>query len=239
MTKKVILVGDQFSTFANGDTVVTLRHFNTIQTTQNNADLEVIVGQGLSHNTVDQLRHHDGITVPDETSPLKLTHKHHQDNVMISKPIKFGKSKYQLDLLLNNANDRLLDHVTGTHVSGMVLIEAGRQASIACSELEYRLAESEVPFGFVWNDLQVEFMRFTLPVPTKLLLTLTETANKKDDRKRSIAAKVEFLQSKNPTCSVNLTFEIWPSKIIKQIEAHTGNRLIKLITQMNVEENAV
>lgn len=237
MTKKVILVGDQFSDFANEDTVVTASHFNTMKATENDADLEVIVGQGLSHDAVDQLRYRDGITVPGEVSPLKLTHKHHQDNVVISEPIKSGQGKYLLDLLLNNANDRLLDHVTGTHVSGMVLIEAARQASIACSELEYRLAEGKVPLGFLWNGLQVEFMRFTFPVPTRLSLMLTGTTNKQGG-KRAVAAKAEFFQGKKTICSMNLTFEIRPSKVIDQIEAHTGTQLITLITRVGVEENA-
>jgi len=238
MQKTVIVVGDQFSAFANEETVITRSHLNYFLSKEPQEGIEIVVGQGLSHADLEKLRELAFVSTPGQVAPLKLTHKHHADNVMISNPVDVGNFTYNMDLLLNDAQDRLLDHVTGTHVSGMVLIEAARQASIACVEVAYRLQEESIPQGFLWNSINGTFTRFTFPVPSRIVLRLAELQSE-DPSCRPLASNVQFFQGGKEVCTMELGFELRPAEVINAIEAKTGSKLVQGLTQLEVAASVI
>ncbi|MFC7617738.1 AfsA-related hotdog domain-containing protein [Actinokineospora soli] len=56
-----------------------------------------------------------------------LVHKRSPENVMLADARRRGPLRLAARLCLSDMNEMILDHVTGQHVAGMVLIEAARQ----------------------------------------------------------------------------------------------------------------
>ncbi|WP_027148170.1 AfsA-related hotdog domain-containing protein [Methylobacter tundripaludum] len=229
MSKKMILVGDQFKEFANEESVLTLTHFRSAYQQDKNINSRIVVGQGLSHDEVNHWRN-SGLNVeaPSNPASLKVTHKHHLDHVMISEPKKGEAFNYQMDLMLNDETDRLLDHITSLHVSGMVLIEAARQASIACTEIEYDFLNREKPSGYTWTNMNVRFSQFIFPVPTRIELEIVEREN--NEKRFTLSSKVNFIQGDNAVCDMEMMFDVLPLKLINQIERRSSAKIIRNLT---------
>lgn len=48
--RKIIVVGDQFGFFANGDDVITLSHYESHRNDSSICDAEIIAGLGMHHD---------------------------------------------------------------------------------------------------------------------------------------------------------------------------------------------
>jgi len=191
MEKMIIVVGDDFEQFADNNSVVTLKDFKR-STDIDTDNVSVVPGLGLSSSEFRKISNTSAIEV---LQPAANTHKSELDNVMVTQPAKTSSHGYEVGFILNNARDRLLDHITGMHVSGMVLIEAARQASIACTEIEFKLTGPDSNSSFMWTGMSANFTKFAFPVPTRIQLVLktlsTESANRK-----SLESHVSFFQGK-------------------------------------------
>jgi hypothetical protein len=241
--KRLILVGKQFSGFGGDDETVTLPELQQLMDQQ--AVEAVVLGQGLGHEEVEALdvrmrEQGAGISYDarDTLAPLALTHKHCASNVLITTPRRVGERRYTAALALNDKMDRLLDHVTGAHLSGMVLIEAGRQLGIASGEIEFDLGARAQPMGFVWSGLDLKFARYAFPVPTELHARIQEHADSSAERPKCTVS-ISFHQGGEEICTMAMGYELLPKRLLAQIEAKSAKRMVQTLLQAPEPETVV
>lgn len=234
MARSIVVVGGQFEEFAKISSAVTINNF-VDQAASGQASGRVVIGQGISHREVQALADNRDAYGPqvtvearDELAPLSLTHKHDARNVLITHPRRTGKGAYVAHLALNDENDRLLDHVTGAHLSAMVLIEAGRQAAIATGEIEYDLRSRSEPWGFVWTGLRADFNYYAFPVPTLIRLTMTEDEASTPEKPKC-TTKVVFEQAAKPMAEMEMSYGLLPKRLLGVIEARAAKQTVRTI----------
>jgi hypothetical protein len=239
-TEVVFLVGDQYDHFATNDHVITQsRLLERIAYGPEVGGLRIVLGQGLgTGDDIDlQANTQGGIRLEslDSLATLALTHKRAQRHVLVTSPRRVGPQAYEMALAVDDVNDRLVDHVTGQHVSGMVLIEAARQASIATAELEY-LIDAPEPCGFVWNGLRINFSRFAFPLPAGIRVKLRkDVAN--DRAQPRYVSEVEIHQAAQSVCEMEMTFGILRSSTFLALEAKAARRAIEAARSFYMRAN--
>lgn len=237
----VLVVGDQYGAFTRHRQVITLSDFRQ----RREAGLpgaRVLIGQGLSHAEVEALGAADAGAAPkveprDVLASLAHTHKRDAANVLVTTPRRQGPGRYTAQLALNDGVDRLLDHITGAHVSGIVLVEAGRQAVIASAEIDHALASRAERWGFVWTGLQVSFTRFAFPLPTELRIELQELAAS-TPQKPSYSAKVSVWQAGKSICEMQMDYGLLPETTLAAIEARAGSSAVEALCSARATHEA-
>ncbi|GEM_PF-2787190 len=232
MSRRIVLVGDQFAEFARNTSVVTLTDFRK-RIRSGLVTGRVIIGQGMSYQHIQELYEERGTNgdrlsfeARDKLALLAITHKHDVRNVLITHPRRLEKRVYVTELALNDESDRLSDHVTGVHVGGMVLLEAGRQAAIATGEIEYEVSSKAEPMGFVWSGCRVSFNRFTFPVPTMIRVTIVEDESSSSEKPKC-TAKLIFEQASKPICEMEMDYELLPKRTLELIEVRAAKRVVE------------
>ncbi|HSC69422.1 MAG TPA: AfsA-related hotdog domain-containing protein [Cellvibrio sp.] len=238
MSKRLLIVGDQFGDFCTDESTITVKNFSNSLNTNIYDGYEVILGQGIKHDTLqlfNQLNATRNINVFERAEPasLEVTHKHDRKNIMISQPQKKEDGIYHSEFMLNDESDRLIDHVTGKHISGMAMVEAARQASIACSEIEFKLQDHDIKQGFIWKGMSVDFQKFTFPVPTNVNVEVVLHEGS-TNKKLILSTVVTFTQNKESVCVIKNDFEIIAAKIINQFEVRSAEKIIRDIT-LNID----
>lgn len=229
---KHILVGDQFSAFAKlgrGLTPSDVRHGDMPM------DGCVEIGLGLDRQElstllserVNALKNMD-VTGLDDVASLEITHKRHLSNVLITVPRKLASRQYTAQLVLGGQMDRLLDHVSGYHVSGMILVEAGRQVAIATGELEYELGRQNTTQAFIWTSADIRFERFLFPVATDIQVTIQESSES-SEKQRICTALVSFHQAGKRVSAMELGYEIRAKAWLAEIEEHSARRVLSVV----------
>ena len=139
-----------FTTFAKATNSLLVEDFLI----QGEKDKSYIIGQGLSlseyHQVLDVCAKQNiellDIVNYSNSASLITTHKHNHENVLISKPNKLEENIYLSELIVFQNNELIIDHQTGLHVQGMVLIEAIRQMFIAVVEKFFQKKRNHMLF---------------------------------------------------------------------------------------------
>jgi hypothetical protein len=234
MSRTKILVGEQFAAFARMGPVLTPADLRSGSEAAAEAS-QILVGLGMARGEVFEAIAESDVDVTrfnfeqlDDVAPLAVTHKRRVQNVLISRPRRIAEKTYLMRLLLDGQMDRLLDHVTGHHVSGMVLVEAARQAAIATGEMEYEIANRPEPQGFVWTNATLRFDRFTFPVPTQISVEIKEDSASTELR-RICGATVTFTQGRKCVSVMDMGYELRPMKVLSALEEQSARRLLKTL----------
>ncbi|MBY8947274.1 MULTISPECIES: AfsA-related hotdog domain-containing protein [unclassified Pseudomonas] len=134
-----------------------------------------------------------------------VTHKLKSHNIAISAPGENGNGTYSASLMIDDANAELSDHLTGQHVSGMMVIEAARQMTIAVAEAYYVAPQAKGKVNFVTHKMDVNYRDFLLPVHTEILCIPLELRRSGASNFR-FGCRLEFKQQGQ--CQVELGFEL-------------------------------
>lgn len=178
----LVLVGDQFATFATHAGVATVSSFVADVRAGHydapRAPLGLDWGQGTTHYDREYVRDAlsargllDGfpIVAPVEPAAGRYScHKRREANALVGGLRLIGEHRYRAALQLHPDNELMLDHQTGEHLPGLVVIEAFRQMLIAVCE---QFIVSGLPpraYGYVWHTLEMTFENFLFPVHTGL-----------------------------------------------------------------------
>ncbi|AUM12863.1 AfsA-related hotdog domain-containing protein [Ketobacter alkanivorans] len=176
--KKVFVVGDKFSKFLNHENTISISNFEK-QLFRNTIPKEGVayhLGQGVAMERANRISHDAvelkglGVNIAFEAirkSSRHLVHKHNCANSMLSVPRRVSEHLYEADVHIDDRCSDLDDHITGQHVSGMVLVEACRQMFLAVTE-QYYLKAYEREFYFVIKKSSMEYRRFVFPLDIKL-----------------------------------------------------------------------
>jgi hypothetical protein len=146
--RKLCIVGDRFSGLAQQEDVSTIGDFigkladGALDNL--NEHLLLVGGQGLGDyewehlaETVSRRGLADRISLQAGAIDLASrdeAHKHRENKVLVDGLIRHDDRHFHADLRVHNDNELLLDHQTGQHMQGMVVVEASRQMFLAVTE---------------------------------------------------------------------------------------------------------
>ncbi len=247
MEKIYILVGDNYATFAKHNDVLTVSQLR--EELENSLDWKgdekVIFGLGIDDNTRTLLkaalnaRGIEEIMSETNLAPTHLTHKKYRENSLITTPKSIQAMQYEFYLCLDDRMDRLADHVTGQHLSAMLLMEASRQAAIASLELEYR-SRNDAKFGIVMEKIACRFNNFAFPIPTLITVNINELGVSANQN-ISVECIIKFLQADKVVCEIDMAGSITKLHQLEPVETSMARRSIKALRKKykpQVESNA-
>lgn len=137
-----------------------------------------------------------------------LSHKHRDENVLISVPRRVDDSNFEADVLIDSRSELMLDHLTGLHVQGMVLTEACRQMFIATTEAHCMGADAPAKRYFVINEMNMRFLQFAFPLPATIRYQLQDVQRPRADR-MSVVAEMEVWQNGRAVAAMGVKFGVF------------------------------
>lgn len=176
-----VLVGDQFAAFAHPG-VATVSNFVAAVRSgcydPPQAPVRLHWGQGTTHYDLGYVRDALGarglldsfpIAAPSGAAAGRYScHKRREANTLVAGLAPTEEHRYRAALVLHPDNELMLDHQTGEHLQGLVVIEAFRQMLISACEQYIVIDLPPRAYGYVWHSLQLTFENFLFPVPTSL-----------------------------------------------------------------------
>lgn len=189
-------------------------------------------GQGLSEAEIvelESLAFHGGYAAlfgmwsqsTPQRAPRSLTHKHRLENSLISIPEPYGNHAYRSHLLISPLNEMIIDHVTGQHVQGMVLIEACRQMFVAVSELCHMDDIDGRKAYVVFNTMEIAFKAFTYPIPALVEYKQISALSPRSDR-TVISAELSVYQNKAATTTMIVNYTLFRPEQLRKKEVELG-----------------
>jgi hypothetical protein len=229
------VVGDGYAAFAEHRSVITFVQLRTLllERAINWSATELAQGLGLETAQLKMIRNelraagappHVAKHFEREHAPLALTHKHTDDHVLIGPARRIDHGAFMFDVVLTSTQDRLSDHVTGQHVSGMLLIEAGRQA--AAVALETLHADKSVDYAATWSALRASFQSFAFPLP----MTVHASVDSGDHaRSNKLETRVAITIRQLDRTVAELEYEIPLTRmtLLKKLEQRAAARTIE------------
>jgi hypothetical protein len=232
--KVVIVVGDRFEGFGATPGVHGFSRMVELLTAGEIAPPAIVVeGQGLHDDQRGELRARlDALGVrfrsvadPDPArADAGLTHKRVPANILVSVPAKIAESTYAADLLVDDRNEILSDHLTGRHVQGLMLIEAARQMWTAVTE-RYHLNGGEG--RFVIEEVSSRFERFLFPLAARIVYTAVEVVPKAVET--SFRGRCEFEQLGARTAVVEARFRVLRPALIAKHESMAAREAVRAV----------
>ncbi len=177
LRKHYVIVGNRIKEQCKSDMFISAATAESIAHSHR-SPLTLYIGQGLNDEQLthlyssSQLKQIHVDLVPEQRpqrASLRETHKHENYNVAISKVIDNGNGTYSSALMIDDINAELSDHLTGQHISGMMIVEAARQMSIATAEKFYVNPLARKKVNFLTNRMNVTYHDLILPVQTEVL----------------------------------------------------------------------
>ncbi len=222
-----IIVGDGLTGFGTLDNVV--HYSEAIQNIERGLlpDEYFQLGQGLSKESIayidnlllrsgqsDRLLSKDVVNA--KYASKKESHKHKSENILITSPKKVDEDHYDMMLVVDERGELLLDHITGFHIQGMVLIEAARQAFLAVTEKYFY--ENDIPSAhyFVINKMDTAYHAFVFAIDIDIRYCITE--KKIEPHRSKFSADVEFWQNETLCTTVKVAFSVYEAQKLEQKE---------------------
>ncbi|MDO3383097.1 AfsA-related hotdog domain-containing protein [Gilvimarinus algae] len=217
----MLVVGDKFASYAQGKDAITVSQLRGLlsfpaQFLPGQGRIKLIPGQGMGDQCIAKLlgeathspnREHFDFSLwhqlPKRASQA-LTHKHREENRLISEPRQLSEDVYELHLMIDEEGELMHDHQSGQHVQGMLLIEAVRQATVAITE-SYYIQTTGIDYAFVLNDMSVKYNNFSFPVPATITCRVVD---KSLDNPRRLSFSMEADVVQCGACVSSLTFAI-------------------------------
>jgi hypothetical protein len=180
------VVGNCFTEFARNKNVILISEllgaFRHAASFPFGDDVRFIAGQGLQETLIDELldeaerrgRMHlfarwKGL----ERASGPLSHKLRIENSMLTMPVRCEEDEFEADLFVDERVDLITDHVTGQHLPGMILVEAGRQMFIVTFERHFN-REKQEKVAFLVTGMNNTFHHFAFPVSTQMRMKILE-----------------------------------------------------------------
>jgi|ERR1035437_248861 hypothetical protein len=234
--KSILVVGDRFAHFGalNGATTVSALAASFDGMASNSAPARFTIGQGVSESWLQHLRARaieKGLEVEfvDATSRCGRTgrnfaHKHLRQNILITDPQECAPLRYFSHLVIDDECELMIDHTTGHHLQGMLLIEAARQSFLAATE-RY-LLESKEKHYFVINDLDVTFHKFAFPISTEIEIDVSGVDRSRPDR-LSATASIRFMQQGECVAAVRFAYTAVLETKLQKREAEMAEQALR------------
>ncbi|MGW5877689.1 AfsA-related hotdog domain-containing protein [Nocardiopsis terrae] len=242
--KLVYVVGQRFAGFSVHENIRTLSELVAeIQLGHHDGpgtNLEVRGGQGMStyewqylEDAVERRGIHDRVRIrPSRLDPARRAeaHKHREQNVLIADLGRRDDQLFQAALLLNADNELLLDHQTGQHVQGMVVVEAARQMFLAVTERYYTHRWPGRRYYFVIDSISTTFENFLFPLDAEILY-LVQSADLDDPERLGFTARIDLHQAGRRAASTEVSFTAFDTARLKRVEHRRADRAVEYAVQ--------
>lgn len=232
-----IIVGDRFISFSKetGNII----YSELIKSPHEFSGTSLIIGLGLSQNelnTIQKIADEYQIQLFYKNLPAdcRITHKYKEKNCLISKPVQTSENTYEASLILDDESELLLDHITGVHLQGMILIEACRQMfiSVAMDYFSKNFFANE-RYGSI-NCMDSQFESYTFPIPALIRYSRTALENNKERDNISFSGNIEIIQAGRRCFQMSMKHTYYKLEKIEPIEKHkcqsACKRLVESIT---------
>jgi hypothetical protein len=230
-SRTVVLVGDRFAGFAVHEDVFTVSQFldELLLGTYGGVGEPILVqaGQGVTIA--------EWSTVCDEATRLGLdsrldfrfsapavasrgeVHKRIATNTLVADLRQQSVNGFTAALRLHGDNELLLDHQTGQHVQGMVVVEAARQMFLAVSERFYANRYPDRSYYFVIESMNTDFENFLFPLPATIEFS-TVRAEISDPARLSFDAEIHVHQAGRRASRTTVSYTAFESELIEAKE---------------------
>ncbi|WP_224367539.1 AfsA-related hotdog domain-containing protein [Hyalangium versicolor] len=238
MPRTIHVVGDRFTHFAQANAnVITITQLEEkLVRGELSEEMTILVGQGIQHERLQRMQaicsHPEyasriSLLPPPESQRAepRFTHKRLPCNVMITLPQQVGESLYRAWLMVDDECAEMSDHLTGQHIQGMVLAEAGRQIVVAVAENFLIHNEPGSTSFFVINAFDASFHSFAFPVITEIECKLLDTRMGKRGTLSS-AAEIRFIQGGECVTSGTAKFSAYDSSFMRVRESNKARQLL-------------
>lgn len=238
MSQTIHVVGDRFSIFARENpNVLTITQLEQkLVRGELEGELTLMIGQGIQDERMQRIQM--AASSPEYASRIsfypsadieraepRFAHKRLPCNVMITLPQQVDEDLYRAFLLVDEACAEMSDHLTGQHIQGMVLAEAGRQMVIAVTERFLIQNEPGHSSFFVINTFDIAFHSFTFPVCTEIECRLKDKRLGKRGTMAS-GAELRFIQAGECMTSGSAKFSAYDSAFMRVREAGKARQLL-------------
>ncbi|TKD18406.1 hypothetical protein FBT96_09910 [Rhodobacter capsulatus] len=227
-----LVVGNRFREFAQATDALLAR--DALEAFVAGSAGDMYLGQGVSEEDaqiVTLLGVASGLRIRREgtgerRASREVSHKHRIENRLISHPRPVDADIFEADLLVDDRNEIMSDHVTGCHLQGMLLIEATRQMFIAVGETQY--AHLGVPRNgyVVFDRIETRFEQFAFPLPARLRQTVTEATPQRGDRVK-FAAQIEIFQPQGRVAVSEVSYTIFDAEVLAPKERKLAQRAVE------------
>lgn len=244
--KFVFVVGDNLACRSNSEDLVPLSRLDLLLEEGLSSDPPPVIvpGQGIEKYEREIVRaklRRRGLPesmLMDVPLPTPLhhheVHKRNPENVLIAGLSKVDDRLFRATLRLSDRQEMVLDHTTGSHVTGMVITEAVRQMSLAVGE-RHLLTPFSTARRFIINSLQTTFHKFLLPLPTRVEYTLEELKRKGPGRLR-FRGRCDLLQADVLAASGSMDLMVIDEKRADQIEADHIRETTRALAELHAEK---
>ena len=175
-----IIVGNRFSAISNQTQILTYTellesiHHGTIKNGRLNIE------QGISEEQVSWLKRliqkyhlNNAISITSyfdefERCPHLFNHKARHFNTLISTPREIDRLHFYSVLMIDDRCAEMSDHVTGSHIQMMLLVEAARQMVLATTEKFFIESTFRGKLSFIANSVESTFTQFVFPFFTEV-----------------------------------------------------------------------
>ncbi|MFB9466132.1 AfsA-related hotdog domain-containing protein [Streptomyces cinereospinus] len=237
----LFLVGDVFAEFVRYEGVMTVsqltRQIRKGAFAGATGATSVTLGQGVSQFDVQFVRDTlarrgltDVVVIDDQAlrdrAGREIAHKHRPENVLISLPRRTGPASFESDLLVDSGNEMMSDHLTGQHVQGMLVMEAGRQMFIAVAEQHYLQSEAVGDSYFVIDTFATRYRNFLFPLPATVRCKVL--SHRSPHRTRTtFSCELAVLQGGYETAVMEVRFTAFDTQVSHAKETRAAERSLK------------
>ncbi|AVT31630.1 hypothetical protein C6361_21530 [Plantactinospora sp. BC1] len=246
--QRMLVVGDRFATSTNRPDVRGLSQFLAELRGGRYDDpqerRQIILGQcldGTARERIEQELSRRGltgrITIPDRQRDVvhpSRVHKRRQENVLLADVERIEPERFRARLSIDVDNELVLDHVSGWHVSGMVINEAARQMILAVTEGFYAAERSGPGLQYLLHSWTTRFDRFLFPVDATVLYTVDRLDARRPDRLR-FDVSVDIVQNGARAAQCTMTFSAMNATSFTAIEKRMANELLDDILRAPAE----
>jgi hypothetical protein len=237
----LFLVGDVFAEFAEREGVLTVSQLaGQIRKGAfpgHTGATWVTLGQGVSEFDVQFVRDTlarrgltDLVVIDDQLlrhrTGREIAHKHRPENVLISVPRPTGSSSFESDLLVDSGNELMSDHLTGQHMQGMLVMEAGRQMFIAVAEQHYLPPTAVGNSYFVIDTFATRYRNFLFPLPA--IVRCEVLSHRSPHRTRTtFSCELAVLQGGTETAAMEVRFTAFDTQVSHAKETRAAERSLQ------------
>jgi len=227
---RILVIGDDFSAFAGDSRVMRvseLRQRLFAERIDLAPETHFVVGQGVADEALvalAQQAERRGLSqlaaALGSVRRSDLTHKAMVSNVLIAPPRCIDDATYLSALAIGPGFSGLSDHLTGQHISGMLALEAARQATIAIVEQEY-FARWEENHGLVLYEVHANFKNYLFPTPCEIRSRVEERGF------LDLAVTSDFSQHGVRACTVVCGVQLLRQNSLLRLEAQKAAAAIQ------------
>lgn len=245
VVKRILVIGDQFARAIDRPDVFSMSGFLAQLQSGHYDDphekIEVWFGQCVDRSCQEEIEralHRRGLTqwvtvASRHTLPVHRSqvHKQRQENVLLGDVVRVEQNRFHACLTIHEKNELILDHVSGQHISGMLINEAVRQMALAVTEMFY--AADRPGLKYLLHSWTTTFERLLFPVDALLIYTVDDLDARRADRLR-FRMSVDIVQHGRRAARSSMEFSTAPESAFGRLEKRTANELLDEILEPHI-----